>query len=661
MGAFVHDVDHIPHGWILWRRLSVMIYGLFFMVYSSALIWLLIYLFSTTLQAQSLDMLATYAVMPGVSWTLGLDRMSASFALVIVLLGLLSQVYAIGYTREQSGLQGFIESVLFNAFIVSMLGVVLARDMFFFLWAWETMSLLSFLLLMQKGKDPAVVKAGTLYVIMTHTATGLLFMMFLLLARVSGGSTFQEMAQNHTALSPLYAALVFIFSVIGFGTKAGLVPFHSWLPEAHPLAPSHVSALMSGVMITLGYYGLLRILFDFLPPAPLWWGIVLMGMGAISTFLGILYGLLTSNIKRFLAYSSIENSGLLALALGASLVAKAQGKALLAGTLLAAFFFHLIVHALFKSGLFMGAGILQHATGTLDVDRLGGLIRRMPDVAAVMGLLMATMAVLPPLAAFTGEWMMYRSYLDLLRESEHVLGKMAMIIPMVVLAFSGMLTMGLALKHFARIFLATPRSEAAAMAQSGSIWMRLTLFTIALLILIVSAAPVFVYHMGTSLARSLGLTSQAPFFATLFPLWILTMIPMALLVFLSVRVLFGRPKVVQKSIWATGVQPHPQFQMTSYAFSQSLALLFKSILGFKIIYKRLSSDLVEDDVKKYVPVRLSHQSKFKDWAYEGLYLPVARRIVRVSERIRRIQSGNVQMYLAVLFAMLIGLLWWIKR
>lgn len=661
MGMFVHDVDHIPHGWNLWRRLSVMIYGLFFLMYSSALIWLLIDLFSTTLQAQSSDMFATYAVMPGVSWTLGLDGMSASFALVIVLLGLLSQVYAIGYTREHSGLQSFIESVLFNAFIVSMLGVVLARDVFFFLWAWETMSLLSFLLLIQKGKDPAVVKAGTLYVIMTHTATGLLFVMFLLLAQTSGGYTFYEISQNRAALSPLLSSLVFILSLIGFGTKAGLVPFHSWLPEAHPQAPSHVSALMSGVMIMLGYYGLLRILFDFLPPAPLWWGIVLMVIGGISTFLGILYGLVTSNIKRFLAYSSIENSGLLALALGASLVANVQGKTLLAGTLLAAFFFHLMVHALFKSGLFMGAGILQHATGTLDVDRLGGLIRRMPDVAAVMGLFMATMAVLPPLAAFTGEWMMYRGYLDLLRESEHVVGKIAMIIPMVVLAISGMLTMGLALKHFARIFLAAPRSEQAVLAQSGSLWMRFSVFIIAFLILVISAVPVFLYNIGLSLVRSLGLTAQAPFFAALFPLWTITMIPLALFVFLSVRVLFGRPKVVQTSIWVTGVQPRPQYQMTSYAFSQSLALLFKSILGFKIIYKRLSSDLVEDDVKKYVPVRLSHQSKFKDWAYEGVYLPVARRIVRVSERIRRIQSGNVQMYLAVLFAMLIGLLWWMKR
>lgn len=636
------------------------VYILFFMIYAASFVWLLTYLSSSSPLSHRSDILFTYAVLPDVYWTVGLDRLSAFFALIIVFLGLIVQVYAWGYEQKVGGFKGFFEGLLLNAFIVSMLLVVLARDMFFFLWAWETMSLLSFVLLMKKGDEPAVAKAGTLYVIMTHTATGFLFIMFLILARLSGGSTFPEMAHMRFYIPPSLAAGIFVLAVIGFGTKAGLVPFHSWLPEAHPLAPSHVSALMSGVMITLGYYGLLRIVYDLLPPAPLWWGILLMVIGAATAFLGILYSLTTSNIKRFLAYSSIENSGLLALALGSAWVAKAWGADELAGTFIAAFFFHLIVHALFKSGLFLGAGVIEHVTGTLDVDKLGGLMRRMPDVATMMSLFFATMALIPPLAGFTGEWIMYRSYLDLLRVSPDVLGKMGVLMPILVLAFSGMMTMGLALKHFALIFLAAPRSKEAQTAYPASIFMRLALYVVAFFLLVLSASPALTYHLGASLALSFGLMPREPFFTELFPLWLVTSIPVLLLVFITVRLKFGRPKVVHEPIWACGISPHPHIQVTSYAYSQSLALLFKRILGFKIVYRRVSSEQVDEDVKKYVPVRLFHQSKLKDWAYEGLYVPLARYIVRASERIRRIQSGNVQMYLAILFSVLLLLLWWIS-
>src|SRR6266571_4903524 len=285
--------------------------------------------------------------------------MSLFFALVVLSISSVTTVYAIGYGRHHHGFPG--SGLLYMLFILAMLAVILAGDAFTFLLAWETMSLTSFGLVLTDHRRATVRQAAWAYLVMTHTATAFIVAAFLLFARTSGSLVFADWTGRSAALDPFVASIIFMLGLVGFGTKAGVIPLHVWLPRAHPVAPSHVSALMSGVMIKVGIYGLLRLAWDILGGGPIWWGALLLGLGLVSAVLGVLYALMEHDLKRLLAFHSIENVGIIVIGLGAGLLLAALGQPAAAALALGAGLFHALNHALFKALLFLGAGAVQQA------------------------------------------------------------------------------------------------------------------------------------------------------------------------------------------------------------------------------------------------------------------------------------------------------------
>src|SRR5712691_9700682 len=297
--------------------------------------------------------------LPGLVLTWQVDGLSAFFALVILSISAVTSVYALGHGRHQTTFPG--SAALYALFIVAMLGVVAAGAAFSFLLAWETMSLVSFALVLTEHRREEVRRAAWVYLVMTHTATAFIVSAFLLLARGSGSLLFAEWTAHASAADAGIASVIFVLGLVGFGTKAGMIPLHIWLPQAHPVAPAHVSALMSGVMIKLGIYGLVRLSFDWLAPGPAWWGSLILGLGAASAVLGVLYALMEHDLKRLLAYHSVENIGIILMGLGAAVVARALGSGAIVALALSAALFHVANHATFKALLFMGAGAIDGA------------------------------------------------------------------------------------------------------------------------------------------------------------------------------------------------------------------------------------------------------------------------------------------------------------
>ena len=340
----------------------------------------------------------------------GLDALSAFFLLPVLVLSALGAVYGGNYLLAYRGKKSLGSSWFFyNMFVAGMVMVVIARTALLFLLSWEVMSLSAFFLVTFEHEKKEVRRAGWVYLIATHLGAAFLFATFVLLGRHAGGLEFDAF-QKMAPLDARSAGLIFILALIGFGAKAGFVPFHVWLPEAHPAAPSHVSALMSGVMIKMGLYGLLRVLTFLGQPAP-WWGLTLASLGLVTAFVGISLALQQRDIKRVLAYSSIENVGLIGLALGVGLWGWADDVPAAAVLGMTAALLHIWNHALMKGLMFFAAGSVLHGTGTKDMEKLGGLMKRMPQTGAAMMFGAVAIAALPPLNGFVGKWLMYLSLL----------------------------------------------------------------------------------------------------------------------------------------------------------------------------------------------------------------------------------------------------------
>ena len=331
----------------------------------------------------------------------GMDALSALFILLIGGVGAAAAIFGHGYLASHGPTRKVASSwCWFDLLMAAMLLVVVARDGFLFLVAWELMSLTSFFLVVHESEKESVVRAGWIYLLATHIGTAFLLVMFLLLSR-NGTLDFTALGASGSM-----ASTVFVCALIGFGTKAGLVPLHIWLPEAHPAAPSHVSALMSGVMIKTGIYGLLRVL-SFIGPPELWWGWTLVCLGAVSGVLGVLFALAQHDLKRLLAYSSIENIGIITIGIGIGVLGIAGGHSLPAVLGLCGGMLHVLNHGIFKSLLFFGAGSVLRATGTREIDRLGGLMKRMPVTAVTFILGSVAICGLPPLNGFISEFLIY--------------------------------------------------------------------------------------------------------------------------------------------------------------------------------------------------------------------------------------------------------------
>jgi len=402
----------------------------------------------------------TALVLPlGLPWLgahLRLDALAAFFLTVLGLGGGVTSLYAIGYGRHEREPQRVLP--FYPAFLGAMALVLLAADAFTFLMSWETMSLLSWALVLTHHREPDARAAGFVYLVMAGFGTMALLLAFGLLAGADGGYAFEAM--RAVERPPATAAVILALMLVGAGSKAGIAPLHVWLPLAHPAAPSHVSALMSGVMTKVALYGLIRVVFDLLGPLA-WWtspGVILLG--AVTAVLGILFATLEGDIKRALAYSTIENIGVIVMALGLALAFRANGMTAAAALAFTAALFHVFNHMLMKSLLFMGAGAVLTATGRRDLDGLGGLIHRMPVTSFLMLFGVTAIAALPPLNGFVSEWLVFQAVLQSPRLPQAVL-------QLVVPAAGGLLALAAALVAacFVRLygigFLGRPRTEAA--------------------------------------------------------------------------------------------------------------------------------------------------------------------------------------------------------
>ncbi|MEZ5833738.1 MAG: proton-conducting transporter membrane subunit, partial [Dongiaceae bacterium] len=345
--------------------------------------------------------------LPWVGAHFRIDPLAALFLVIVNLGGATASLYGVGYGRHESAPARVLP--FFPAFLAGMNLVVMADDAFTFLLSWEFMSLVSWALVMAHHHDAQNTRAGYIYLIVASFGTLCLLLAFGLLAGPAGGYGFAEMR----AAGPIsgLAALILVLTLLGAGSKAGLVPLHVWLPLAHPAAPSHVSALMSGVMTKVAIYGFIRIVFDLLGPPDWWWAMVLLFFGSISALIGILSALMQQDLKRLLAFSTIENIGIIFIGLGLALGFRANAMEWAAALALTAALFHVFNHSLFKSLLFLGAGAVLNATGLRDLDKMGGLIHRMPITAFAFLAGAVAISALPPLNGFVSEWLTFQAVL----------------------------------------------------------------------------------------------------------------------------------------------------------------------------------------------------------------------------------------------------------
>lgn len=401
------------------------------------------------------------ATLPNIgSLSINIDPLSGFFVSFIAFVGIAVSIYSLSYIREYAkkgyslGRFGF----LYNIFLLSMILVVSAQNALLFLILWEIMAISSYFLVTYEHKEESVQSAGFIYLLIAHVGASALALMFLALASGSGSMDFSSF--NAGLYSPFLASAIFVLALVGFGSKCGIIPLHIWLPLAHPQAPSNISALMSGVMLKTAIYGLVRVLFGFLGVAggaELWWGLLILGLGIVSSVLGVLYSLLEHDIKRLLAYHSIENIGIIFIGLGASVLFSWAHLPALAALSLFAALYHTLNHALFKSLLFLGAGSVIHATHERNIDHLGGLAKFMPITAFLFFLGAASIAAIPPLNGFTSELLTFQALLGGAGTNGYL--QLALAFAVLALALTSALAVGAFVKAFGIPFLGSYRSK----------------------------------------------------------------------------------------------------------------------------------------------------------------------------------------------------------
>jgi len=591
--------------------------------------------------------------MPGAVLVLRLDALAALFLLLILFVGSLAAVYGVAYLREigerrsLGSLWGF-----YNLLIASMILTVLAGDALVFLVAWETMALASFFLVVFEYDRPGVRAAGWIYLIATHIGTAFLVAFFVILGAEAGSLEFARFEAVPVDAGP--AGLLFVFALLGFGAKAGFLPLHVWLPEAHPAAPSHVSAVLSGVMIKTGIYGLVRAL-GFLGCPPAWWGWLLVGIGLGSGIFGVLLALAQRDLKRLLAYSSVENIGIIALGLGLGVLGQHQGSTALVALGFGGALLHVVNHGLFKSLLFLAAGAVVHATGTREIERLGGLHRRMPWTAALFCVGAVAICGLPPLNGFVSEFLVY---LDALQEA---MAARALVIPALAtiagLALIGGLAVACFTKAFGIVFLGEPRTELASPAVEAGWCMRVPMLLLAAgCVGIGLGAPVVVARLAPAVAAASGVPPSASA-AGLAPaagplVWAL--VGVLLLLALVLAILAGRARLLARrpvgtaGTWDCGyAQPSARMQYTASSFAQPLTDLFDPCLQTR-------REVVPPE--GLFPRTASIHTHAGDVLRERVFEPLFTHAQRWLSRALILQHGRLQVYVLYIALTLVALL-----
>lgn len=602
-----------------------------------------------------------------------LDYLAAYFLLIIGVVGCAASVYAIGYSREYLGDGGQyrVMASLYNAFLLSMILVVCVSHVVAFIIVWEIMALTSFLLVNYEHEKSEVSRAAFIYIVMTHVGTAFIITAFFLLANKAGSLDFWRLMQAAGSLDTWTRNIVFLCALIGFGAKAGIIPLHIWLPRAHPAAPSHVSALMSGVMIKTAIYGLCRFYLGFLGTGPVWWGEVVLIVAVVSAVLGVLYALMEHDLKRLLAYSSVENVGIILLGMGAGLVFTAKGHAALAALAWVAALYHVLNHALFKSILFMGAGAVLQATHTKDIEQLGGLIKKMPYTAVWFLAGTAAISALPPLNGFVSEWLTFQALFYLPQGMAGVIGKIFSAFLLALLGLTGALAAACFVKAFGIIFLGKPRSVQAEQAQEVAGPMLAAMTVLAGFCLILGLWPELMLNILKQVLT--GIAGVDPVQAFTGTSWyaaevhggiaggglqmpvIAGLLLVGAIIAWGLYRVYGREQRQQGETWTCGIVPTARMQYTATGFSKPIRLAFKAIL------RPQHETLADLTPNRYFGRRLSYYVSITD-VFSAIYRPINTGIIHAAQFMKPIQAGSVQLYIGYITAITVVALilstWW---
>ncbi len=591
------------------------------------------------------------------SFFIEIDPLSAFFLLPILGLTALSAIYAIGYWSRGEGAHSPGAAWFFyNLLAAGMVLVVVARNGVLFLVAWEVMSLASFFLVTLDSENKEARSAGWTYLVATHLGTAFLFVLFVILGQEAGSLDFDRFGAGGAG-GVSSATLLFLLALVGFGTKAGIMPFHVWLPEAHPAAPSPVSALMSGVMIKTGIYGIVRTLTWLGAPPPAWgWLLILLGL--TSGVLGVVFAFAQHDLKRLLAYHSVENIGIILLGLGVGVLGRALGHPTLAVIGFAGGLLHVLNHAIFKGLLFLGAGSVAHATSTRDMDHLGGLLKRMPWTGGTFLIAAAAISGLPPLNGFLSEFLIYRGAFEGFLTLPATSG-LALLIVIGALALIGGLAAACFAKAYGIVFLGEPRTDHAEHAHESPASMRWPMAILAAACFAIGlGAPrvVSILHaVLPSLAGIADASAVSPILNGNGALYGIVLAAAILIVFalllLSIRgLLLSRRSVEQAGTWDCGyARPTARMQYTSSSFAQPLTRIFQWVLQTK-------TDLSAPT--GLFPERASLATHTPDVFRHRLFAPVFTAVGSAFVGIRRLQEGRVQVYILYVVATLLILLLW---
>jgi formate hydrogenlyase subunit 3/multisubunit Na+/H+ antiporter MnhD subunit len=585
-------------------------------------------------------------------------RRDALASLFLFILGAASagiSVFAAGYFRAGRGTAAGLLCLQYHVFLASMGFVLLADDAYAFMVAWETMALSSYFLVTTQHGIAEIRRAGFLYLLIAHIGAIAILLAFGVMQGGSWQFTFDAM--RHAELKPHWAAIAFLLALFGFGAKAGLVPLHVWLPEAHPAAPSPVSALMSGVMLKTAIYGILRVTFDLLGQPEWWWGIVPLAFGLFSALYGVIFAAAQTDMKRLLAYSSIENIGIIFAGLGLAMVFLGVGMNALGALALIALLYHTLNHAFMKSLLFLGTGAVLHSTGERNLGRLGGLIHRMPWAAWLTLIGVLALAGLPPLNGFVSEWLLLQAFL-FAHEVPHTFINMLLPLGAAVVALAAALAAYVMVKFFGVIFLGQPRENALAHAKDagaleriGLVWLALGCFALGLL-------PTYVIGVLSQVTQQLtgaSLPSAQASWWLLVPLQgrqasyspVIFCIAVIAIVLITLQVVsrFYHRRARRAAAWDCGfARLDARMQDTAEGFGQPIRHIFQSFFT----------------MERELPTPFDRAPKYRvvvgDRLWRALYEPLGGIVQRIADAFAWLQQGRVSTYLLYSFVTLVVLL-----
>ena len=586
------------------------------------------------------------------------------FVLVLSILSAAVSLYSAGYAAHSRTPR--VHGLLYGLFILSMGAVFLSGDALSFLVSWEAMSLVSYFLVVSETESECAKSAGLTYATMTHIGTAFIVAAFMLAFSATGSLDFSGMAAGLAGRPVALKSAIFILALIGFGTKAGVVPLHIWLPRAHPAAPSNVSALMSGVMIKAGIYGILLVCLGVLGGNVAWWGIVLLAAGGISSVLGVLYALMEHDLKRLLAYHSVENIGIILLGIGAAVLFYSFGQTAPAGIALAAALYHTLNHAIFKGLLFMGAGSVVNGTGTKNMEEMGGLLKKMPWTGLFFLVGSTAICALPPFNGFVSEWLTFQA-LILGSATPHAYSKVVPLLGAAALALTGALAAACFVKAFGVSFLGLPRSARAAEAKEAGLSMTVPMGFLAALCLVLGIMPGIVLRMisgmpfaglgqfgaGTSwravMTGAVAPVQVAGGFSSFWPAGIFITMLLGLALLLLFTKAGGRKSY--GPAWDCGIRAlTPRMQYTATAFTKPLRIIFKTVYmprkEIRIYYR----------LKPFFVKGIAYRSDITPFFETYVYGPFTALVGKAAMRMRNLQSGSLNLYLGYIMLTLIGLL-----